>query len=245
MTFEDVAGVEEAKEELSGDRRVPQGAAEVPEARRQDPQGRAADGPAGHRQDAARPGHRRRGQRAVLLDLGLRLRRDVRRRRRLAGARPLRAGQEERPLHHLHRRDRRRRAPPRRRPRRRPRRARADAQPAAGRDGRLRDQRRRHPDRRHQPPDVLDPALLRPGRFDRRVVVDRPDVNGRVGILEVHTRNIPLSDDVDSGRAGARHPGLRRRRPGEPGQRGGAPRGAAQQEEGRAWTTSSSPRTRC
>ncbi|MEO8198187.1 MAG: AAA family ATPase, partial [Thermoanaerobaculia bacterium] len=48
-------------------------------------------------------------------------------------------------------------------------------------------------------PDVLDPALLRPGRFDRRVVVDRPDMNGRVGILQVHTRNIPLSEDVDLG----------------------------------------------
>ncbi|MBI2816166.1 MAG: ATP-dependent metallopeptidase FtsH/Yme1/Tma family protein [Acidobacteria bacterium] len=46
-------------------------------------------------------------------------------------------------------------------------------------------------------PDVLDPALLRPGRFDRRVVVPRPDVNGRVGILQVHTKKIPLSDDVD------------------------------------------------
>jgi cell division protease FtsH len=45
-------------------------------------------------------------------------------------------------------------------------------------------------------PDVLDPALLRPGRFDRRVVVDRPDINGRLGILKVHTRNIPLSEDV-------------------------------------------------
>ena len=46
-------------------------------------------------------------------------------------------------------------------------------------------------------PDVLDPALLRPGRFDRRVVVSRPDVKGREGILGVHTRKIPLSDDVD------------------------------------------------
>jgi cell division protease FtsH len=46
-------------------------------------------------------------------------------------------------------------------------------------------------------PDVLDPALLRPGRFDRRVVVSRPDVRGREGILQVHTRKIPLSDDVD------------------------------------------------
>jgi cell division protease FtsH len=46
-------------------------------------------------------------------------------------------------------------------------------------------------------PDVLDPALLRPGRFDRRVVVSRPDVRGREEILRVHTRKIPLSDDVD------------------------------------------------
>ncbi len=46
-------------------------------------------------------------------------------------------------------------------------------------------------------PDVLDPALLRPGRFDRRVVVDRPDVNGRFQILLVHTKNIPTEDSVD------------------------------------------------
>jgi cell division protease FtsH len=46
-------------------------------------------------------------------------------------------------------------------------------------------------------PDVLDPALLRPGRFDRRVVVPRPDVKGRAEILGVHTRKVPLSDDVD------------------------------------------------
>ncbi len=56
-------------------------------------------------------------------------------------------------------------------------------------------------------PDVLDPALLRPGRFDRRVVVPRPDVRGREEILRVHTRKIPLNDDVDlsaSWRAGLR-----------------------------------------
>ena len=46
-------------------------------------------------------------------------------------------------------------------------------------------------------PDVLDPALLRPGRFDRQVVVDRPDVKGREGILKVHTRKIPLEPDVE------------------------------------------------
>src|SRR2546425_7943016 len=46
-------------------------------------------------------------------------------------------------------------------------------------------------------PDVLDPALLRPGRFDRRVVVHRPDIRGREGILAVHTRKVPLAEDVD------------------------------------------------
>jgi cell division protease FtsH len=46
-------------------------------------------------------------------------------------------------------------------------------------------------------PDVLDPALLRPGRFDRQVTVSRPDVKGREGILKVHTSNVPLTDDID------------------------------------------------
>jgi cell division protease FtsH len=46
-------------------------------------------------------------------------------------------------------------------------------------------------------PDVLDPAIMRPGRFDRRIVVSRPDVRGREGILKVHTKKVPLGDDVD------------------------------------------------
>ncbi len=46
-------------------------------------------------------------------------------------------------------------------------------------------------------PDVLDPALMRPGRFDRQIVVDRPDVRGREGILKVHTKKIPLGSDVE------------------------------------------------
>ena len=46
-------------------------------------------------------------------------------------------------------------------------------------------------------PDVLDPALLRPGRFDRQVMVDRPDVKGREGILKVHTATVPLTENVD------------------------------------------------
>src|SRR5919109_260726 len=57
-------------------------------------------------------------------------------------------------------------------------------------------------------PDVLDPALLRPGRFDRQVVVDAPDVKGREGILRVHTRKIPLGGNVDLERIARGTPGL-------------------------------------
>src|SRR5919199_5410815 len=57
-------------------------------------------------------------------------------------------------------------------------------------------------------PDVLDKALLRPGRFDRRVVVNLPDRNGREAILKVHTRQVPLAPDVDLGEVAAATPGL-------------------------------------
>jgi cell division protease FtsH len=57
-------------------------------------------------------------------------------------------------------------------------------------------------------PDVLDPALLRPGRFDRRIVVDLPDVKGREGILKVHTRKVPLADDVELGVLARGTPGM-------------------------------------
>ncbi len=57
-------------------------------------------------------------------------------------------------------------------------------------------------------PDVLDVALLRPGRFDRQIVVDRPDVNGRAGILRVHTRNVPIDDSVDIDALAKGTPGL-------------------------------------
>ena len=57
-------------------------------------------------------------------------------------------------------------------------------------------------------PDVLDPALLRPGRFDRQIVVDSPDVRGREGILRVHTRDIPLAEDVDISTLARSTPGL-------------------------------------
>lgn len=57
-------------------------------------------------------------------------------------------------------------------------------------------------------PDILDPALLRPGRFDRQVVVDRPDVKGREGILKVHTRKTPLAKDVNLKTLAKGTPGL-------------------------------------
>ncbi len=57
-------------------------------------------------------------------------------------------------------------------------------------------------------PDVLDPALLRPGRFDRQVVVDAPDVKGREGILRVHAKKLPLAEDVELGMIAKGTPGL-------------------------------------
>ena len=57
-------------------------------------------------------------------------------------------------------------------------------------------------------PDILDPALLRPGRFDRQIVVDRPDLNGRTGILKVHTRGKPLAKDIDIEVLARRTPGF-------------------------------------
>jgi cell division protease FtsH len=57
-------------------------------------------------------------------------------------------------------------------------------------------------------PEILDPALLRPGRFDRRVVVSAPDQTGRREILEVHVRGVPLADDVDLGRIASGTPGM-------------------------------------
>lgn len=57
-------------------------------------------------------------------------------------------------------------------------------------------------------PDVLDPALLRPGRFDRQIVVDRPDIRGREEILQVHVREKPIADDVDLNVLARRTPGF-------------------------------------
>ena len=103
----------------AGDRRIPARPRKVPAPRRTDSARRAAGRPSRHRQDADRARGRGRSQRAVLHHLGFRLRRDVRRRRRSPRPRHVRAGQEERALHHLHRRNRRGRPSSRRRSRRR------------------------------------------------------------------------------------------------------------------------------
>ena len=119
------------------DRGLPQAPAELYRDGRAHPQGRAARRPSGHRQDAHGPRSRGRGRRAVSVHFGLGLCRALCRCRCIACARSVRPGQEGRPGHRVHRRDRRGRPPARQRSRRRSRRARADAQPAARRDGRL------------------------------------------------------------------------------------------------------------
>ena len=82
-------------------------------------------------------------------------------------------------------------------------------------------------------PDVLDPALLRPGRFDRQVVLDRPDIKGRKEILNVHIKGKPLDKTVNLEALAKPTPGLLGRGPGEPRERGRHPGGAPQQEDHR------------
>ena len=65
-------------------------------------------------------------------------------------------------------------------------------------------------------PDILDPALMRPGRFDRKVILDAPDVVGREAILAVHTKGKPIADDVKGAVLAKSTPGLQRCGPGEP-----------------------------
>ena len=151
ITFKDVAGVDEAKEELKEIIEFLREAQKFQKLGGRIPKGVLLVGPPGTGKTLLARAVAGEANVPFFSHLRFGLRRDVRRRRRKPRSRPVRAGQEERSLHHLHRRNRRRRPSPWRRPRRRTRRARADPEPVAGRDGRLRVQRRRHPDRRDQP----------------------------------------------------------------------------------------------
>ena len=86
-------------------------------------------------------------------------------------------------------------------------------------------------------PNMLDPALRRPGRFDREISIPIPDQHGREEILEIHSRGMPLAEDVEACPAGGHHARLRRRRPGGPLPRGRHERLASAASAGRFLAT--------
>ncbi len=234
ITFADVAGCDEAKEEVQELVEFLRDPSKFQKLGGRIPRGVLLVGSPGHRQDPAGQGHRRRGQGAVLLDLGFRLRRDVRRRRRGARARHVRERQEARAVHHLHRRDRRGRPPAWSGPGRRQRRARADAEPDAGRDGRLRDRHGRH--RRSPRPTARTCSTRRccvRAASTARSWCRCPTSAAASRSCRVHMRKVPIGADVKARRDRARHAGLLRRGPRQPGQRGGAVRRAPQRARGR------------
>ncbi len=210
VTFDDVAGVDEAKDELQRGRRLPEGPRAVRTAGRACAQGRAAGRPAGHGQDAARPRRGRRGGRPVLLDQRLGVRGDcswasarracatcsTQARRtapciifideidalgRARGASVITGSNDEKEqtLNQLL--------------------AEMDGfDPRSGVVLLAATNR----------PEILDAALLRAGRFDRQVLVDRPDRAGRTQILAVHVRKVPLDPAVDLDQVAALTPGF-------------------------------------
>ncbi len=198
VTFEDVAGEDEAKAELLEEVDFLRNPGKYHAIGARIPRGVLLVGPPGTGQDAAGPGGGRRGRRAVLPHQRLGVRRDVRGRRREPGPRSVRAGQGLR------------RRPSSSSTRWTP--WAGDAGPGVGNVNDEREQTLNQLlvemdgfDERQEVivlaatnrPDVLDPALLRPGRFDRQVTVALPDRRGREGILQIHTRHLQLAPDVD------------------------------------------------
>ena len=98
--------------------------------------------------------------------------------------------------------------PPRQRHRRRQRRTRADPEPAPRRDGCFDERANIILIAATNRPDILDPALLRPGRFDRQIAVEAPDLKGREAILKVHAQGKPLTQQVDLRQIAKRTPGF-------------------------------------
>ncbi len=163
VTFADVAGADEAKQELVEVVEFLKYPDKFAALGRAHPARGAPGGAAGDGEDLAVAGGGGGGGGAVLLDLGVGVRGDVRGGGRLARAGPVRAGQAQRAVHHLHRRDRRGRAAARGGAGRLARRARADAQPDPGGDGRLRLEHQHHHHRRHQPPGRAGPGAAAAG----------------------------------------------------------------------------------
>ena len=227
-TFRDVAGCEEAIQELEEIKEFLAEPAKFQAVGAKIPKGVLLYGPPGTGKTLLARAVAGEAGRAVLLHLRLGLRRDVRRRRRVPGSRPVRTGQGERPGHRLHRRDRRRRPPSRRRHGRRARRARADPQPAAGGDGRLRRTRWRDPDRRDQPARRARPGSAAPGPVrppDRR---GGPGPEGPVPDPQGARRGqADLPRRRPRGR-GTPDPGVHRGRPGQCAERGRAAHRAAE-----------------
>ena len=208
-TFADVAGLDEAVEELEEIKEFLESPAKLPADRREDPEGRAAVRTPRNRQDAPGQGSGGRGRGAVLLDQRFRLRRDVRRRRRVARVRDLfEQAKAAAPAIVF-----------------------VDEIDAVGRHrgaglGGGHDEREQTLNQllvemdgfdqtqgvillaATNRPDILDPALLRPGRFDRQIVVDRPDLEGRKAILAVHGKEKPLAPGVDLDVIARRTPGF-------------------------------------
>ncbi len=234
VSFDDVAGVDEAKAELRESVDFLKNPEGLRPAGRAHAQGHPAGRPARHRQDPAGAGRGRRGRRAVLHHHRLGVRRDVRRRRRRAGARPVRAGARRRRRASSSSTSSTRSAAP------------AASGPVSGGH-----------DEKEQTlnqllaemdgfdassgvvilaatnrPEILDPALLRAGRFDRQVLVDRPDRKGRADVLRVHLKKVTLGRGHRRRRGGGAHTGLRRRRSRQPGQRGRAAGDAARRRRG-------------
>ncbi len=198
VTFDDVAGVDEAKEDLQEIVEFLRDPQKFQKLGGRIPRGALLVGPPGTGKTLLGARHRRRSQRSLLHHLGLGLRRDVRGRGRVAACATCSIRRRRtRPASSSSTRSTRSAAIE----------ARASAAAMTSASRRL-NQLLVEMDgfeanegiiliAATNRPDVLDPALLRPGRFDRQVVVPRPDIIGREKILKVHVRKVPLAPDVD------------------------------------------------